>query len=97
MLEQDSVNAAVYARSGETWTHEILIADSIFSFPEIGVDFPSPNSTKALPLRRSRTPTGPPTARPRDPDFLIGIAAGWRRIRRKDPAASDLPRQWPPR
>src|SRR5271157_2159376 len=29
MLEQDGVSSTVYARSGETWTHEILIADSI--------------------------------------------------------------------
>ena len=40
MLEQDSVNAVVYARSGETWTHEILIADSILALPEIGVELP---------------------------------------------------------
>ena len=40
MLEQDSVNAVVYARSGETWTHEILIGDSILALPEIGVELP---------------------------------------------------------
>ena len=40
MLEQDSVNAVVYARSGETWTHEILIADSVLALPEIGVELP---------------------------------------------------------
>jgi Uma2 family endonuclease len=40
MLEQDGVSATVYARSGETWTHEILIADSILSLPEIGVSLP---------------------------------------------------------
>ena len=40
MLEQDSVNAVVYARSGETWTHEILIADSVLALPEIGVALP---------------------------------------------------------
>ncbi len=40
MLEQDSVGATVYARSGETWTHEILVADSILSLPEIGVSLP---------------------------------------------------------
>ena len=38
MLEQDGVSATVYARSGETWTHEILIADSILSLPEIDVE-----------------------------------------------------------
>ena len=40
MLEQDSVSATVYARSGETWTHEILIADSILALPEIEVELP---------------------------------------------------------
>jgi len=40
MLEQDGVSATVYARSGQTWTHEILIADSILSLPEIGVELP---------------------------------------------------------
>ena len=38
MLEQDSVNAVVYARSGDAWTHEILVADSILALPEIGVE-----------------------------------------------------------
>ncbi len=40
MLEQDGVSATVYARSGESSTHEILIADSILSLPEIGVSMP---------------------------------------------------------
>ena len=40
MLEQDGASATVYARSGETWTHEILIADSILALPEIGVELP---------------------------------------------------------
>jgi Uma2 family endonuclease len=40
MLDQDGVSATVYARSGETWTHEILVADSILSLPEIGVELP---------------------------------------------------------
>ena len=40
MLEQDGVSATVYARSGETWTHEILVADSILALPEIGVSLP---------------------------------------------------------
>jgi Uma2 family endonuclease len=40
MLEQDSVGATVYARSGETWTHEILVGDSILALPEIGVSLP---------------------------------------------------------
>ena len=38
MLEQDGVSATVYARSGEIWTHEILVADSILFLPEIGVE-----------------------------------------------------------
>lgn len=40
MLEQDGVSATVYARSGGTWTHEILIADSILALPEIGIELP---------------------------------------------------------
>lgn len=40
MLEQDSVGATVYARAGDSWTHEILIADSMLPFPEIGVEIP---------------------------------------------------------
>ena len=40
MVEQDAVGATVYARSGEAWTHEILVADSILALPEIGVSLP---------------------------------------------------------
>jgi Uma2 family endonuclease len=40
MLEQDGVGATVYARMGEAWTHEILVADSILSVPEIAVQLP---------------------------------------------------------
>src|SRR5208283_2195326 len=40
MLEQDGASATVYARSGETRTREILIADSILALPEIGVELP---------------------------------------------------------
>ena len=40
MLEQDSVGATVYARSGDAWTHEILVADSVLALPEIGVELP---------------------------------------------------------
>ncbi len=40
MLEQDSAGATVYARAGDGWTHEILIADSMFALPEIGVELP---------------------------------------------------------
>jgi Uma2 family endonuclease len=38
MLDQDGVSATVYARSGEIWTHEILVAGSVLSLPEIGVE-----------------------------------------------------------
>jgi Uma2 family endonuclease len=40
MLEQDRVGATAYARIGEAWTHEILIADSTLALPEIGVALP---------------------------------------------------------
>jgi Uma2 family endonuclease len=38
MLEQDGVSATVYARSGEIWTHEILVAKAALSLPDIGVE-----------------------------------------------------------
>jgi len=40
MLEQDRIGATVYARSGNAWTHEILIEDSVLALPEIGVELP---------------------------------------------------------
>jgi Uma2 family endonuclease len=40
MLEQDSAAAVVYARVGESWTHDILLADSSLAQPEIELDFP---------------------------------------------------------
>jgi len=39
MLEQDSAAAVVYARAGESWTHDILLGESSLALPEIGVDF----------------------------------------------------------
>jgi Uma2 family endonuclease len=40
MLEQDSAAAVVYARAGEGWTHDILLADSSLALPEIELEFP---------------------------------------------------------
>ena len=40
MLEQDRTGATVYARAGDGWTHEILIAESMLALPEIGVGLP---------------------------------------------------------
>ncbi len=40
MLEQDRIGATVYARLGEGWTHEILVADSTLALPEIGIALP---------------------------------------------------------
>jgi Uma2 family endonuclease len=40
MLEQDSAGATVYARAGDSWMHEILIAESLLALPEIGVELP---------------------------------------------------------
>jgi len=64
MLEQDGVNATVYARSGETWTHEILIADSILSLREIGVELPLAELYDGIVFETERdadrTPDGEP-------------------------------------
>ena len=35
MLEQDRIEAIVYARAGNAWTHEILVDDSVLALPEI--------------------------------------------------------------
>lgn len=40
MLEQDRIGATVYTRSGDGWTHEILIDGSLLDLPEIGVALP---------------------------------------------------------
>ena len=40
MLEQDEMGATVYARTGNSWTHEILAAGSTLALPEIGVEVP---------------------------------------------------------
>jgi len=64
MLEQDGVSATVYARSGETWTHEILIADSILSLREIGVELPLAELYDGIVFETERdadrTPDGEP-------------------------------------
>jgi Uma2 family endonuclease len=64
MLEQDGVSATVYARSGETWTHEILIADSILALPEIGVELPLAELYDGIVFETEqdadRTPDGEP-------------------------------------
>jgi Uma2 family endonuclease len=40
MIEQDRLGATVYARTGDTWTLEILVQDSTIDLPEIGVELP---------------------------------------------------------
>ncbi len=64
MLEQDGVNATVYARSGETWTHEILIADSILSLREIGVELPLAELYDGIVFETERDADRPPDGEP---------------------------------
>ena len=52
MLEQDSIGATVYARAGASWTHAILIADSILALPEIGVELPLAEESACLSWAR---------------------------------------------
>ena len=40
MLDQDGISATVLTRSGETWTHAILVTGSTLALPEIGVSLP---------------------------------------------------------
>ena len=62
MLEQDSVGATVYARSGETWTHEILVADSILALPEIGVSLPLAELYEGIVFEVEQDGNEPPAA-----------------------------------
>ena len=62
MLEQDSVSATVYARSGETWTHEILVADSLLALPEIEISMPLAELYEGLVFEAERDGDHPPTA-----------------------------------
>ena len=76
MLEQDGVSATVYARSGETWTHEILIADSILALPEIGVELPLAELYDGVVFETEQDLDGPPTASPPDPVCLLHRGSG---------------------
>src|SRR5271157_862742 len=62
MLEQDAVGATVYARSGETWTHEILVADSILALPEIGVSLPLVELYEGIVFEAEQDGAAPPAA-----------------------------------
>ena len=62
MLEQDGVGATVYARSGETWTHEILIADSILVLPEIGIELPLAELYEGIVFEAEQDADRPPEA-----------------------------------
>jgi len=64
MLEQDSVNAVVYARSCEAWTHEILVADSMLALPEIGVELPLAELYEGVVFEAQDQPGRPPEAEP---------------------------------
>jgi len=56
MLEQDGVSATVYARSGDAWTHEILVADSILALPEISVAFPLAEHYEGIDFEATEEP-----------------------------------------
>ncbi len=62
MLEQDAVGATIYARSGETWTHEILVADSILALPEIGVSLPLVELYEGIVFEAEQDGAAPPAA-----------------------------------
>jgi Uma2 family endonuclease len=64
MLEQDGVSATVYARSGETWTHEILVADSILALPEIEVEFPLAELYEGIVFEAQDQSGQPPESEP---------------------------------
>ncbi len=64
MLEQDSVGATVYARAGDLWTHEILIADSALALPEIGVELPLAELYEGIVFDDGQDEDQPPAEEP---------------------------------
>ena len=40
MLEQDSVAATVFERSGDDWIGHILADEAVLNMPEIGIEIP---------------------------------------------------------
>ena len=64
MLEQDSINAVVYARAGDAWTHEILVADSILALPEIEVELPLAELYEGIVFEAQDQPDQPPKSEP---------------------------------
>ncbi len=64
MLEQDSINAVVYARAGDAWTHEILVADSILALPEIEVELPLAELYEGIVFEAQNQSDQPPESEP---------------------------------
>ncbi len=64
MLEQEGVGATVYARSGETWTHEILVANSVLSLPEIEVELPLAELYEGIVFEAEQEADPPPQGEP---------------------------------
>jgi Uma2 family endonuclease len=62
MLEQDAVGATVYARSGNAWTHEILVAGSILALPEIAVSLPLAELYEGVVFEAEQGGDQPPAA-----------------------------------
>ena len=62
MLEQDAVGATVYARSGNAWTHDILVADSILALPEIAVSLPLAELYEGVVFEAEQAGDQPPAA-----------------------------------
>jgi len=62
MLEQDAVGATVYARSGDAWTHEILVANSLLVLPEIGVSLPLAEFYEGIVFEAEQESDQPPSA-----------------------------------
>ena len=54
----------VYARSGETWTHEILVANSILALPEIEVELPLAELYEGIVFEAQDQSDQPPESEP---------------------------------
>ena len=64
MLEQDGIGATVYARSGDAWTFELLVAGSLLALPEIGVELPLAELYEGVVFDAEEPRDQPPNAEP---------------------------------
>ncbi|HSU07492.1 MAG TPA: Uma2 family endonuclease [Acetobacteraceae bacterium] len=62
MLEQDSIAATMFERSGDDWVGHILMHDAVLRMPEIGIEFPLAELYEGIDLASDGNPEEWPDA-----------------------------------